>query len=100
MTTVTLEQVMMGWAKLNQPNIKLKLERVKKVWRISLLEEWQSVDDAGNSFHSSDLDKQVSWAIEELKKWDGARRMAWNMWDFDDKRQAQKFSTYYYIVWG
>jgi hypothetical protein len=100
MTTLsqTLDQVMMQWAKSREVTIKPVLEKSRRDWTLSIFEDYPSVDDAGNSYHSSTLDEQIKWAVEQLE--DKARRIAWNIWKFKTKRDAEKFITVYYLVWG
>ena len=98
-SATTLEQVMMGWARMNQPSIRLSLKRIRKEWVLSVTEEWSSTDDAGNYYNSRDLDRAVVWITDELAKWSGARRMAWDQWNFDDRRTAEKFTTLFYMTW-
>jgi hypothetical protein len=89
----TLDQVMMQWSKLREVTIKLQLEKSGRGYMLSIFE-----DGLGNSFNGSNLDKQVKWVTEQL---DGqASRRAWNMWKFKNKRDAEKFITMYYLVWG
>ena len=98
MTASTLEQVMMEWHRSRESSIKPQLAKSGRDWMLTIREDWPSVDDAGNSFHTSKLDEQVIWAIAKL---DGkARRISWNMWKFKTKRDAEKFITVYYLVWG
>jgi hypothetical protein len=97
--TQTLDQVMMQWSKLNEAIIKPQLIKASgRGWLLSINEHWQSVDDAGNPYHSSNLDEQIKWAVEQLE--DKARRIAWNIWKFKNKRDAEKFITVYYLVWA
>ena len=97
--TQTLEQVMMEWSKLNEAIIKPQIVKASgRGWLLSINEHWQSVDDAGNPYHSSNLDEQIKWAVEQLEG--RASRTAWNIWKFKNKRDAEKFITVYYLVWG
>jgi hypothetical protein len=98
MTASTLEQVMMGWTKLREASIKIELKKSGRGWMLTIFEDWQSVDDAGNSFPSSNLDEQVNWVTEHLEG--RAVRLSWNMWKFKNKRDAEKFITMYYLVWA
>jgi hypothetical protein len=99
MTPVTLEQVMHSWAKMIDPKIVPTLYKHKKVWTIRLDEIWPEGQEQIRSTDSL-LDKRVAWTYQELKKWADAKRTAWDMWVFDDKRSAEKFITLYYLVWA
>ena len=97
--TQTLDQVMHIWAKSNVPIIKPILLRIRlsKRWRIHLQEEWPNENNIGSS---SPLDGRVEWVFETLKTWDTAKRTSWDMWEFDNKREAEKFITLYTLQWA
>ena len=80
------------------PTIKPVLEKKQRLWNITLTEVWP--DEVTGNSGSALLDKRVDWTVEELSKWQGVKRMAWDQWYFDDKRQAEKFITLYYMVWA
>lgn len=81
------------------PIIKPSLVMRGKRWNIVLEEAWPSVDDAGNYYHSSGLDDRVEWAVVELKKWD-TTRTAWDTWQFNSRKDAEKFITFYNLTWA
>ena len=85
-------------AESRKVSIKSTIEKSGRGWILSIFEDFSSVDDAGNSFPSSDLKEQVDWTVKQLE--DKARRMSWNMWKFKTKCDAEKFITVYYLVWG
>jgi len=96
--TQTLDQVMMQWSKLREITIKPQLVKSRSGWTLSIFEDYSSQDDAGNYYPSSNLDEQIKWAVEQLEG--RASRTAWNIWKFKNKRDAEKFITVYYLVWG
>jgi len=83
----------------NGPRIYAKLIKTGRYWTLAVEEDWQSVDDAGNYVNSSQHDNIINWADEELKKWK-CRRTAWHMWEFQSKREAEKFITFYNLRWA
>ena len=100
MTAQTLDEVMKVWAESSLPTIRPKLyQGQNRKWHIRLIEEFASVDDAGNHYNSSKLDERVNWALQTLETWKTAHRTAWDMWYFNSKRDAEKFITVYYLVW-
>jgi hypothetical protein len=45
------------------------------------------------------LDDIVEWTDKELTKWKDCRRIAWDMWQFKSKREAEKFITLFHLIW-
>lgn len=66
-------------------------------WAVTLNEVW---DDATVSDVSISLnfDKSVTWAEEELKKWD-CNRTSYDTWVFKTKQDAEKFRTLFLLQW-
>lgn len=82
------------------PEIKpaLYLNRNKK-WRVTIQEVWpDNIEKI--SVNNSELDQLVEWSVEELKKWKGIRRVAWDSWDFPTKREAEKFVIIFNLSWS
>lgn len=75
------------------PNIVAKLSHRGKFWCVSL-EEDTSHDG------STKLDERVRWAKEQLEDWPATSRMAWHMWYFGYRRDAEKFITLYNLRWA
>jgi len=48
---------------------------------------------------SHGLDRAVEWTTERLASWDNCRRMAWDMWDFKHRKDAEKFITLFHLSW-
>lgn len=82
------------------PTIKPVLVKKNKTWTITLSEIWPEEILEVPYIGSESLDSRVEWTVEELSKWPGVKRMAWDQWYFDDKRQAEKFITLYYMIWA
>jgi hypothetical protein len=97
---MTLDQVMKVWAMDQEtPTIKPVLLRKMNTWTIVLEEVWP--DEVINKSSSSfTLDDRVAWVEEELKKWTTVKRTAWDMWAFNNKKDAEKFITLYHLVWA
>ena len=98
---MTLDQVMKVWAMdKEEPTIQPVLTRNRqRQWVITLEELWLQGNSEGYN-SSSGLDKRVEWCEKELARWPGVKRMAWDQWYFDDKVQAEKFTTLYYLLWA
>jgi hypothetical protein len=99
-----LNAVVFKWADMNGSTIKPKLTcdgqgTGIRWWRLQLVEKWQTVDDAGNHVGSSQLDRCVKWTDEKLEDWPSCKRMAWDMWDFKHRKDAEKFITVFHLSW-
>jgi hypothetical protein len=69
-----LSAVVFKWADMQRSIIKPALRRLSNIpykWRLQLVEEWQTVDDAGNHVGSPQLDRCVKWVDEKLIGWLG-----------------------------
>jgi hypothetical protein len=99
-----LDKVIKEWAKMTNSTIKPTLHRRANgpnYWyRLQLVEDWGTVDDAGSPMPSSSLDKCVKWVEEKLKDWPNCNRKAWDMWDFKHRRDAEKFITLFHLSWA
>ena len=101
-----LQAVMFKW-KDRQSVIKPKLRQLsnaKHKWRIQLVDEDSFLSNGGDfagmsGFYSSELDACVKWTEEKLEEWPDTVRMAWDMWDFKDRRDAEKFLTVFHLTW-
>ena len=102
-----LQAVMFQW-KDRDIVIKPKLRQLsnsKYKWRIQLVDEDSFLSNGGDfagmsGFNSSELDSCVKWTEEQLKEWPDTVRMAWDMWDFKDRRDAEKFLTVFHLSWA
>lgn len=96
-----LDKVMQQWTTMKElPIIIPKLSIRGRNYTVTLEEKWQSVDDAGNYYHSGELDKRVDWTVDELSKWDFCSRTAWDTWQFNSQHDAEKFIVYYMLKWA
>jgi hypothetical protein len=96
-----LDKVMQQWTSMKElPVIIPKLSRERHKWIVTLEEKWLSVDDAGNYYHSGELDNRVKWTEEELSKWASCSRTAWDTWQFKTRHEAEKFIVYYTLKWA
>jgi len=90
-----LEQVLRGWR--SESSIKPTLVHATGPnWILTLTEEWP--DDLNHgSTHL--LDDCVEWATEKLQPNSKCTRIAWNIWNFKTKKEAEKFLTMFYLSW-
>lgn len=104
--SVTLEQaldkldhVIKGWVTMiEDPTIRPVLSKKQRAWTLYLEEVWPP-EIINKSSNSHALDTRVNWVVNELSKWDGVRRTAWDTWVFDDKKAGEKFLTLYHLIW-
>ena len=65
-------------------------------WKVTLDEIW---DDDVIYADAKELDDTYNWAANELLKWKGVSRTAWNIWEFASKRDAERFIIIYNLTW-
>jgi hypothetical protein len=95
-----LAQVLRKWAEDGRPVIKPKLDcrgigTGVRWWRVQLVEE---SDDEGN-WYNQRLNDFTERAAEQLKDWPDVKRMAFDMWDFKYRKDAEKFITLFHLSW-
>ena len=56
-------------------------------------------DDIDSEFDSDQWTKCVEWTIEQLAGQPRVKRMAYDMWEFELKREAEKFKTFWLLKW-
>lgn len=69
-------------------------------WCIVLQEQPLAHGNIPDWADSGNLDERVNWSIDQLQEWPGVRRMAYDMWHFKRKRDAEKFQTLYNLKWA
>jgi hypothetical protein len=98
-----LQAVMFEWQKsytMIKPTLHRRANGPNYWYRLQLVEEFGTVDDAGNHMPSRNLDECVAWVDEKLKDWPDCNRKAWDMWDFKHKKDAEKFITMFHLSWA
>ena len=101
-----LQAVMFKWQDRDtviKPKLR-ELSNSKYKWRIQLVDEDSFLSSGGDfagmpGFNSSELDSCVKWTEEKLKDWPNTMRMSWDMWDFKDRQDAEKFLTVFHLSW-
>lgn len=96
-----ISAVIFRWKNMNRSTIKpiFRPNSSNDWYRLQFVEDYSSVDDAGVPMPSASLDLCIKWVEEKLKTQPNCRRMAWDMWDFRDRRDAEKFITLFHLVW-
>lgn len=92
-----LEAALKSWATVSviKPTIS---HATGPNWILTLEETWPT--DLPVRSQSSSLDQCVEWATAQLKDNERCGRIAWNMWKFKTKKEAEKFLTMFYLVWA
>lgn len=75
------------------------LERIKNRWTVKLSEEW-IIDSDFRPITTDNLSEAVDWTVEQLQHWSSVRRMSYDMWEFESKRDAEKFQILFNLKWA
>ena len=101
-----LQSVMFKWKERSsviKPTLKRRANGPNYWYRLHLVEDWGS-DEAdefmNDHFQSKNLHSCVEWVEEKLKDWPDCKRMAWDMWDFKHRKDAEKFITIFHLSWA
>jgi hypothetical protein len=97
-----LTDVIRNWvvkSSVIKPTLRRRENGPNYWYRLQLIEDFGSVDDAGNHYPSSKLDECISWVAEKLTTWPNCTRKSWDMWDFKSKKDAEKFITLFHLSW-
>jgi hypothetical protein len=98
-----LQAVMFQWkdrVSMIKPTLHRRANGPNYWYRLQLVEDFGSADDAGNYVPSKKLDECVNWVDEKLKEWPNCSRKAWDMWDFKSRREAEKFIILFHLSWA
>jgi hypothetical protein len=57
-------------------------------------------DDIDAKFDSTQWTECVEWTIAQLDSQPRVKRMAYDMWVFERKREAEKFKTFWLLKWA
>ena len=69
-------------------------------WRVQLVdEETEDDNDNPNIFYNQQFEDCIRWADEKLEDWPNCKRMAFDMWDFKHRKDAEKFITFFHLSW-
>lgn len=94
----SLQNIVNLWIQLaDDPYIIARMIDKKRKTSVVLEEVWP--DGESNSKSSRTLDTTVAWVEEELKKLPDVRRTAWDTWEFNTRREAERFVIMYNLKW-
>lgn len=84
-----------------EPKICPYLVRRSRKWEIHIQEKWNHDFDYRLFQTDGDrLGQAVDWTIEQLENWNGVKRMAYDIWQFNRKKDAEKFQTLFNLKWA
>lgn len=75
------------------------IEKTKNRWKITLTEKWILENDF-RLLSNDHLKEAVDWSTEQLQGWPDVNRMAYDMWFFKRKRDAEKFQILFNLKWA
>jgi hypothetical protein len=80
------------------PTIIISLEKERSHWRISIRDD-MTFDEFSYSDFDSKINQAINWTEDQLKSWPDVRRMAYDIWWFERRRDAEKFKTMFTLKW-
>ena len=94
----SLQHIVNSWIQLAaDPYIIARMIDKKRKTSVVLEEVWPADEPYNNS--SSTLDNMVAWVTTELEKLPTVRRTAWDTWEFNTRREAERFVIMYNLKW-
>lgn len=89
------------WAKMNN-TLEVKFDIFKKGRKYVLalskdyFEESYSFNNSQGGFQTN-LDDAVEWLVEKLENRADVRRTSWAMWEFNNRKEAEKIITWFHL---
>ncbi len=96
-----LQAVMFEWTdqvSVIKPTLHRRANGPNYWYRLQLVEESDDNSTRHNLFLK--FEECVHWTDDKLKDWPNCKRMAYDMWDFKHRRDAEKFITLYHLSWA
>jgi hypothetical protein len=94
-----LQAVMFKWKdrlSVIKPTLKRRANGPNYWYRLQLVEE---TNDDYVKHPGLTLDHCVKLVEEKLRNWPNCNRMAWDIWDFKHRKDAEKFITLFHLSW-
>jgi len=73
-----------------------ELNKHRSKWVLHIIDFDDNID---SKFDSDQWTECVEWTIEQLAGQPRVKRMAYDMWEFERKREAEKFKTFWLLKW-
>ena len=94
-----LQAVMFKWKSQKsviKPTLHQRVDGPNYWYRLQLVEE---TSDNYVKHPGLTLDHCVKLVEEKLRNWPNCNRMAWDIWDFKHRKDAEKFITLFHLSW-
>lgn len=89
--------------------IKLVVTQRDKLYEVHIHEDWDEDLEYAEFLQQmqlnnvqtavEQLDQRVEWSTEQLVKWPGCNRTAYDRWTFDTEENLNKFIVLYGLMW-
>lgn len=77
--------------------LEANLSKHQNRWLLHIID----IDEDIDAMFDSDLWTEcVEWTVKQLEGQPRVKRMAYDMWFFERKRDAEKFKTFWLIKWA
>jgi len=93
-----LQAVMFKWKEnlsMIKPTLHRRANGPNYWYRLQLVEE----SDDNRNWYNQKFEDCVKWTDNKLKDWPDCKRMAHDMWDFKNRKDAEKFITLFHLSW-
>ena len=82
------------------PNICIDIRgNVNQRSLMHIVERWPNDESVTTMSIGIKLDERVEWACEQLVSWPDCYQVAWDRWEFEHRRDAEKFKTLFMLKW-
>lgn len=95
---LTLDRVVQNWTRDRLENSKLFLGVVRRGRKWSLTVD--EVVEGEDHYNSTKWTNAINWTVATLSTWPDCTRMSYDTWDFNHKRDAEKFTTLFQLKWA
>ena len=75
------------------------LKRKGRTTILQLDEKWSFEEKYSLHYKSQEYGSYVEWVTNQLKNWEGVRRLSWDQWSFKKHNDAEKFVILFNLKW-
>lgn len=84
------------YMKILNEGIKFKVELI----RISNNKCQIHIRELEGLIEFGELDEKCVWAADQLNSWPDCHRVSWDRWQFNHRKDAEKFRTLFTLKWA